>query len=312
MKTALVTVMLSSVLIVMTGCNQGNSTETQQQITASVTRGDLSLDVSAVGNLAFSEKDTLTFDIAGTVTNVAVQEGDLVKKDQVLATLDESAKTDLLDNLDKTIEQDNQALNQAKINLDNAQAALDALNDPTGTDLKTAQAKLNVYNMQIALENAQDSYDAALERYNNNWTVPQNIRNLAMETLKLQIAQDNLTQAQDAVGQIQTDLDAQIASKQQDLDLVQQKYDDAQNAWREKLLSARVAVTPVLDRKYFRSIYFRDPDGHILEIATAAPGFAVDEPPASLGTDLALPAWLEPERSAITASLTPLLLHEHH
>ncbi len=88
--------------------------------------------------------------------------------------------------------------------------------------------------------------------------------------------------------------------------------DDAQNVWREKLLSARVAVTPVLDRKYFRSIYFRDPDGHILEIATAGPGFAVDEPPASLGTDLALPAWLEPERSAITASLTPLLLHEDH
>jgi glyoxalase family protein len=88
--------------------------------------------------------------------------------------------------------------------------------------------------------------------------------------------------------------------------------DDAQRGWRDKLLTAGVAVTPVMDRKYFRSIYFSDPDGHVLEIATSGPGFVVDESIDSLGSELSLPAWLEPERSAIAASLTPLSLHENH
>ena len=86
--------------------------------------------------------------------------------------------------------------------------------------------------------------------------------------------------------------------------------EETQKEWRDKLQSAGVAVTPVLDRKYFRSIYFSDPDGHILEIATAGPGFAIDESTESLGSGLALPEWLEPDRPAITATLTPLSFHE--
>lgn len=82
--------------------------------------------------------------------------------------------------------------------------------------------------------------------------------------------------------------------------------EDAQLAWRERLLEKGVGVTPVLDRQYFRSIYFRDPDGHILEIATTGPGFLVDEEAASLGSHLSLPRWLEPERAAIESFLTPI------
>lgn len=80
----------------------------------------------------------------------------------------------------------------------------------------------------------------------------------------------------------------------------------AQLAWREKLLAAGLHVTPVLDRVYFKSIYTRDPDGHIVELATAGPGFAVDEPPEALGTTLQLPPWLEPRRAEIAAGLRPL------
>ena len=80
----------------------------------------------------------------------------------------------------------------------------------------------------------------------------------------------------------------------------------AQLEWRARLEMAGLAVTPVLDRKYFRSIYFRDPDGHILEIATRDPGFLVDEPAGALGRQLALPPWLEPEAAAIRAGLRPL------
>jgi glyoxalase family protein len=83
--------------------------------------------------------------------------------------------------------------------------------------------------------------------------------------------------------------------------------DEAEQAqWRERLVAAGLRVTPVLDRKYFRSIYFNDPDGHILEIATRDPGFLVDEPAPTLGQSLALPPWLEAERALITVGLRPL------
>lgn len=79
-----------------------------------------------------------------------------------------------------------------------------------------------------------------------------------------------------------------------------------QLAFRDRLLAAGLAVSPVMDRIYFKSIYTRDPDGHIVELATAGPGFAVDEPVASLGTSLQLPPWLETHRDDITRVLTPL------
>jgi glyoxalase family protein len=81
---------------------------------------------------------------------------------------------------------------------------------------------------------------------------------------------------------------------------------EEQLAWREHLLSLGVEVTPVLDRTYFTSIYFRAPDGLLLEIATDDPGFLIDEPAASLGSELRLPAWLEPRRDEIVATLAPL------
>ncbi len=82
--------------------------------------------------------------------------------------------------------------------------------------------------------------------------------------------------------------------------------EEAQAAAREHLLELGVEVTPVLDRTYFRSVYFRAPDGLLLEIATDGPGFAVDEPVESLGTGLKLPDWLEGRRREIEAALSPL------
>jgi len=65
-------------------------------------------------------------------------------------------------------------------------------------------------------------------------------------------------------------------------------------------------VTPQLDRNYFRSIYFREPGGVLFEIATDAPGFAVDEPVEHLGSTLRLPRWLERHRAEVEAALPPL------
>jgi glyoxalase family protein len=65
-------------------------------------------------------------------------------------------------------------------------------------------------------------------------------------------------------------------------------------------------VTPIIDRYYFRSIYFREPGGVLFEIATDGPGFATDEDPEHLGEKLALPPFLEPRRAAIEAHLKPI------
>jgi glyoxalase family protein len=79
-------------------------------------------------------------------------------------------------------------------------------------------------------------------------------------------------------------------------------------AWREELVARGVAVTQILDRQYFKSIYFREPGGELFEIATDTPGFAVDEPLLELGRSLRLPPWLEPSREQIAAALPPLQL----
>jgi glyoxalase family protein len=83
--------------------------------------------------------------------------------------------------------------------------------------------------------------------------------------------------------------------------------DDAhQLAWRGRLVDAGLNVTPVIDRKYFHSIYFREPGGVLFEIATEPPGFTVDEPEPELGSQLQLPPQLEGMR--VRLDLPPLEL----
>ena len=80
----------------------------------------------------------------------------------------------------------------------------------------------------------------------------------------------------------------------------------AQEEVRATLLAAGVQATPVIDRFYFRSVYFREPGGNLFEIATDGPGFTADESEAELGERLALPPFLEPRRAEIEAGLAPL------
>jgi glyoxalase family protein len=82
--------------------------------------------------------------------------------------------------------------------------------------------------------------------------------------------------------------------------------EDDQLEWREKLIEAGYRVSPVMDRIYFKSIYTNDPDGHIVELATAGPGFLIDEDKAHLGEALKLPPWLERHRADIEQVLTPV------
>ena len=82
--------------------------------------------------------------------------------------------------------------------------------------------------------------------------------------------------------------------------------DEAEGEVRERLLEIGLRPTPVRDRRYFRSVYAREPGGLLFEVATDRPGFAVDEAPDRLGTGLQLPPQYEPRRTQIEARLPPL------
>jgi glyoxalase family protein len=82
---------------------------------------------------------------------------------------------------------------------------------------------------------------------------------------------------------------------------------DDHEAWRAKVIEGGAHPTPVIDRFYFRSIYFREPSGVLFEIATLGPGFAADEPQESLGERLSLPPDFERMRAQIEATVKPIV-----
>jgi glyoxalase family protein len=83
---------------------------------------------------------------------------------------------------------------------------------------------------------------------------------------------------------------------------------DQQAQWRVTIRDLQYNVTPIIDRTYFHSIYFREPGGVLFEIATDPPGFAVDEPADKIGQSLVLPEWLEGDRSELERILPPIRL----
>ncbi|MBA2569214.1 MAG: VOC family protein [Actinobacteria bacterium] len=81
---------------------------------------------------------------------------------------------------------------------------------------------------------------------------------------------------------------------------------DEHEAWRQRVQEAGASPTPVIDRFYFKSIYFREPSGVLFEIATMGPGFTADEPLETLGERLSLPPKYEQYRDQVEPALTPL------
>jgi glyoxalase family protein len=78
------------------------------------------------------------------------------------------------------------------------------------------------------------------------------------------------------------------------------------HGWTRRLNEMRISNSGEIDRYYFRSLYFREPNGILFEIATDGPGFAVDEDPATLGESVVLPPFLEKHRDQIVANLKPI------
>jgi glyoxalase family protein len=85
-------------------------------------------------------------------------------------------------------------------------------------------------------------------------------------------------------------------------------YED-QKQWRE-VITQYLGVSPVMERDYFRSIYFREPGGVLFELATDIPGFTADEPLETLGDALRIPQWLGPNMAQLTQNLPPVTLHK--
>jgi glyoxalase family protein len=87
---------------------------------------------------------------------------------------------------------------------------------------------------------------------------------------------------------------------------------EQQRQLRTELLQLGYSVTEVMDRQYFQSIYFREPGGVLFEVATAGPGFAVDEEVSALGRELKLPPWEEPNRAEIERQLPAIKAPDSH
>lgn len=167
-KILLAVVLCGVAAVLVSGAFKSDSEPTLESKLATVERGDLTVDITAAGNLALSVEEDLAFEIAGTVEEIMVEEGDSVEEGQVLATLDTAEWDEGLSALER-------GLLQAEINLDNAKLALEnaeeettttftggiwgTTTDPKEIDIKELQVEL----AELALTDAQKTLEEALD-----------------------------------------------------------------------------------------------------------------------------------------------------
>ncbi len=166
LKILIMVLVLSSMGLLSAGCNSGSESDTAVEIqTATAQRGDLTVDVTASGNLSLSVIEDLAFEMAGTVEEILVAEGDSVIKGQLLAKLDTSEWDKELTNLEL-------ALLQAEINLENAELNLEEAEDDTYTAVTgdimsrtTDPKEIDILELQLKLAEAryQDAQEALEE-----------------------------------------------------------------------------------------------------------------------------------------------------
>ena len=234
---------LSGVTVSLLACgsDSGSTAVTEEQVVA-VQRGDLTIDITAVGNLAFTHEEELTFGVEGTVGEVLVEVGDSVEEGQVLAELDDTSIISL-----------QKAVVQARINLSNAgdnesdiiQAELDVVNAKIALmttqeayekalspydESDITQAELAVINAEIALDNAEDDFERAEERYNRNWTVPEWILDYEQEQKELAIAEFDLADAEETLAEMEAGADSlEVEQKQKQLAVAQANLKEAED-----------------------------------------------------------------------------------
>ena len=172
LKIVLITLILSGLAIPLLSCGSESDSESlpENQV-MTVQRGDLTIDITASGNLALSVMEDLAFDISGTVEEILVEEGESVEQGQVLARLDTSEWEDELKALKRQVTAKELGLLQAEINLENAELSLNKAEmadivDDWEVDIKELQvelAKAHVEDAKQALEEAQEELAEALD-----------------------------------------------------------------------------------------------------------------------------------------------------
>jgi HlyD family secretion protein len=180
LKVMVIILLLSSVGIIPMGCSSESEGEIEDKVIV-IERGDLLIEITAVGNLELSRKEDLDFDISGTVEEVMVEEGDYVEENEQMAALDTADWEDKISNLEDLLTASERNLKQAQINLENAEYALDKAEEETSTtvtgdiiqrevdsweiDIKEMQvelARLRLGDSLKAVTDAQEELDEAL------------------------------------------------------------------------------------------------------------------------------------------------------
>jgi RND family efflux transporter MFP subunit len=152
-----------SILLVRFTSTPDSTSVTENQV-ATVQRGDLTVDITAAGNLALSVIEDLAFEISGTVEEVLVEEGESVEEGQLLAKLDTSEWEDELRALELGVTAKERDLLQAEINLENAELTLDKAEDDTSITSKEIDIKeLQVELAEARLEDAEEELEEAEE-----------------------------------------------------------------------------------------------------------------------------------------------------
>lgn len=261
--------MVGIIAIPVVSCaSKSNSTQASANQVATVKRGDLTVSITASGNLALSQTADLAFEMAGTVQDVTVEEGDSVTEGEVLASLDTSEWEDNLAALQNQLTKTQRALPQAQINLENAQTALEQAEAQSVWPNEIFQARAQVYaaeadvaEAQAVLQGTKLIYDRTTGEYRYQqaltaWDIKVWTQNLSdakaklaaaqvaldkileeytVET-KIAYAQENLREAQAALDKLlaESPVNAnEIAVQKQKVDLAQQELDDAQNASKD-------------------------------------------------------------------------------
>ncbi len=250
-RIALIILMLCGTIVLSTGCGGREQETAQEQEIATIQRGNLTLDISAVGNLVLSQKENLAFELEGTIEEVLVEEGDFVEEGDVLAELDASERSDYLKNLERQVETKERELLQTEINVDKAEATLDEVSSPEYAALAIARAELEVAEAKRALDYAQAAYDVAKAWYDYNWGVPDFIMDYEQKKAQLAIAESNLADAEDTLASLPDDIEQERETRQKELTIARSKMEDAQlaldyavEAWEEAGLQSWEIVAP--------------------------------------------------------------------
>lgn len=247
LKTMLIVLVLSSISVLSLACtSESDLVPVSENQTVTVQRGDLIIDITAVGNLALSRTEDLAFEIAGTVEEVLVEEGDNVEEGQLLAELDASERDDHIEVLERNVTTSERYLTTVERALTTAENDLSAAERQVSTkEDSLLQAEINLKNSEIALakinstyewpdpdyetplESAQADVDDAerllrlIERYDDGTPKWNTMANLARE---------GVSTAEQRLNALQSQTEEEVAVKELQVQVAQGGVEDARQA----------------------------------------------------------------------------------